>query len=98
MKGKKETEGKLPLELDWGFIKQMAERMYANKKNGKYPPYNWQDTMEIQPLLDASMRHMFEILNNNFEDDGRAFGHIEAVATNMMMINYQLKTYHKNEK
>ena len=38
------------------------------------------------------MRHLIAIMNSEYEDDGRPFGHLEALADNMMMINYQLKT------
>lgn len=94
--GIKQSEGKLPLELDWSFIRQMAERMQSNKSNGKYPPYNWQKKMDVQQLKDACMRHMLSVMGGDYQDDGREFGHLEAVATNIMMINYQLKHY-KND-
>lgn len=90
----KESEGKLFFELDWGFIKQMAERMASNKKEGKYSLWNWKKPMTpkgIEDLKQASMRHLLEIMEGRYEDDGREFGHIEALADNMMMLNYQLK-------
>ena len=91
--GIKHTEGKLPYELDWKFIEQLAERMHSNKKNGKYPRDNWKKPMGKQQLLDACTRHFVEIQQGNYEDDGRKFGHIEALATNLMMLNYQLKEF-----
>lgn len=90
----KESEGKLFFELDWGFIKQMAERMASNKKEGKYSLWNWKKPMTpkgIEDLKQASMRHLLEIMEGRYEDDGREFGHIEALSDNMMMLNYQLK-------
>ncbi len=87
--GVKEEDGKLNYELDWGFLTQMAERMSKNKD--KYPPYNWKKPMDIEKLKQATFRHMLEIMNGNYEDDGRMLGHLEAVALNAMMINYQLK-------
>ena len=90
----KETEGKLFYELDWGFITQMAERMAANKQNSKYKMWNWQQKMSdktFEDLKQASMRHLLEIMQGRYEDDGREFGHLEALSTNLMMINYQLK-------
>ena len=90
----KETKGKLFYELDWGFIKQMAERMASNKKEDKYELFNWKKPMTskgIEDLKQATLRHLLEVLEGNYEDDGRAFGHLEAVADNVMMINYQLK-------
>ena len=85
----KETEGKLFYELDFKFIKQMAERMASNK--GKYEPYNWQKLDNIEDLKQSLFRHVLEVMNGNYEDDNREFGHLEAVAINAMFINYQLK-------
>ena len=85
----KETEGKLFYELDFEFITQMAERMAANK--GKYEPYNWQKLDNITDLKQSLFRHVLEVMNGNYKDDNREFGHLEAVAINAMFINYQLK-------
>ena len=85
----KETEGKLHYELDFEFITQMAERMASNK--GKYEPYNWQKLNNIADLKQSLFRHVLEIMNGNYKDDNREFGHLEAVAINAMFINYQLK-------
>ena len=93
-KAYKETDGKLYYELDWGFIKQMAERMESNKKEGKYEMFNWKKPMTfkgIEELKQAALRHLIEVLEGKYEDDGRPFGHIEAISDNMMMINFQLK-------
>ena len=86
----KETEGKLFYELDFEFIKQMAERMASNK--GKYEPYNWHKLDNIADLKQSLFRHVLEIMNGNYEDDNRAKGHLEAVAINAMFINYQLNS------
>ena len=85
----KETEGKLFYELDFEFITQMAERMASNK--GKYEPYNWQKLDNVADLKQSLFRHVLEIMNGNYKDDNREFGHLEAVAINAMFINYQLK-------
>ena len=85
----KETEGKLFYELDFEFITQMAERMASNK--GKYEPYNWQKLDNIADLKQSLFRHVLEVMNGNYKDDNREFGHLEAVAINAMFINYQLK-------
>lgn len=85
----KETEGKLHYELDFEFITQMAERMASNK--GKYEPYNWQKLDNIDDLKQSLFRHVLEVMNGNYKDDNREFGHLEAVAINAMFINYQLK-------
>ena len=86
----KETEGKLFYELDFEFIKQMAERMASNK--GKYEPYNWQKLDNIEDLKQSLFRHVLEIMNGNYKDDNREKGHLEAVAINAMFINYQLNS------
>ena len=87
--GKKETEGKLNYELDWEFIQQLAERMSQNK--GKYKPYNWMQPIDVEKLKQSLFRHVVEVMKGNYEDDGRAFGHLESISANIMMINYQLK-------
>jgi hypothetical protein len=89
----KVTEGKLPYEIDWLFVKDMAERMFNNK--GKYEPYSWQKTeINLQELKNGITRHFIEIQNNNFQDGDEPFGHILALACNMMILNYQLKHFH----
>ena len=87
--GAKETEGKLNYELDWEFIQQMAERMSQNK--GKYEPYNWKKLMDVEKLKQSLFRHTIEIMKGNYSDDGREYGHLESLADNAMMINFQLK-------
>lgn len=85
----KETEGKLFYELDFDFITKIAERMASNK--GKYEPYNWQKLDNVEELKQALFRHTLEVMKGNLEDDGRDFGHLEAIACDVMMIYYQLK-------
>lgn len=91
---KKETEGKLFYELDFEFIEQMAERMQSNKDNDKYEKWNWKKPMTpkgIEDLKQAMWRHIIEVMQGNYTDDGRIYGHLEAISNNAMMINYQLK-------
>ena len=85
----KETKGKLFYELDFDFITKIAERMASNK--GKYEPYNWQKLDNVEELKQALFRHVLEVMKGNLEDDGRDFGHLEAIACDVMMIYYQLK-------
>lgn len=87
--GKKESEGKLPYELDWLFVEQMAERMHSNKH--KYEPYNWKKPIDIDKLKESLTRHFISVQKGIYEDDGRTFGHLEAISCISMMINYQLK-------
>lgn len=94
--GIKESQGKLSYELDFEFITQMAERMDANK--GKYEPYNWQKPIDNAGLHRALARHFFQVMRGNYEDEGREFGHLEALALNAMMINYQLKHYREDKE
>ena len=94
-KAYKEKEGKLFYELDWDFITQMAERMASNK--GKYEPYNWKKLDNVEDLKQALFRHVISIMKGEYEDDGREFGHLEAAADELMMINYQLRNnYNKS--
>jgi hypothetical protein len=93
VEGIKETEGKLDYELDWEFVQQMAERMSQNK--GKYDPYNWKKIMDVEKLKQSLFRHTIEIMKGNYSDDGRELGHLESLADNAMMINYQLKNNKK---
>ena len=67
----------------------MAERMASNK--GKYEPYNWHKLDNIADLKQSLFRHVLEVMKDNYQDDNRAKGHLEAVAINAMFINYQLK-------
>lgn len=95
--GIKQTEGKLLYEIDFGFIKQLAERMSQNK--GKYEPWNWKKPIDIEGLKQALFRHIMSFMaDDTTEDDGREFGHLESIALNVMMINYQLKYNRKNDK
>ena len=94
--GIKETFGKLNYELDFEFITALAERMDANK--GKYPPYNWKLPMNVEKLKQALFRHVIDIMKDNYADDGRDFGHIEAAACDLMMILYQLKRKATSQK
>lgn len=87
--GTKESDGKLDYEIDFEFITQMAERMAVNK--GKYEPYNWQRIQDLEKLKQALFRHVMKVMNGEYDDEGRDFGHLEAIALNVMFLNYQLK-------
>lgn len=87
--GYKEQSEKLNYELDFEFITQVAERMQTNK--GKYEPYNWKKPIDTESLKQALFRHVLEVMKENYEDDGRELGHLEAIAANVMMLNYQIK-------
>lgn len=95
--GTKQSEGKLNYELDFAFITQLAERMAQNK--GKYEPYNWKKPIPVEGLKQALFRHVMDYMaNDNTLDDGREYGHLESIALNVMMINYQLKYNKKDDK
>ena len=87
--GYKESNEKLEYELDWDFIKQVAERMSTNK--GKYSSYNWKKSIDIEKLKQSLFRHVIEVMNGNYQDEEREYGHLEALVCNAMFINYQLK-------
>jgi hypothetical protein len=87
--GYKELNDKLEYELDWEFIKQVAERMSTNK--GKYSAYNWKKSMDVEKLKQSLFRHVIEVMNGNYQDEEREYGHLEALVCNAMFINYQLK-------
>jgi hypothetical protein len=92
---KKDSAGKLYYEIDFNFIKQMAERMQSNKRNSKYDLWNWKKPMTpkgMDDLKQALLRHVLAVMEGDFDDDGREFGHLEAISNNAMMINYQLKS------
>ena len=87
--GYKESNDKLEYELDWEFIKQVAERMSTNK--GKYSAYNWKKSMDVEKLKQSLFRLVIEVMNGNYQDEEREYGHLEALVCNAMFINYQLK-------
>lgn len=89
--GYKESNDKLEYELDWEFIKQVAERMSTNK--GKYSAYNWKKSMDVEKLKQSLFRHVIEVMNGNYKDEEREYGHLEALVCNAMFINYQLKNF-----
>lgn len=86
--GYKESSGKLNYELDWDFIKALAERMESGSK--KYDPYNWKKPIDPEQLKQAMFRHVIEVMKGNYEDDGRPLAHIESIAANAMMLFYQI--------
>jgi hypothetical protein len=86
--GVKESDGKLDYELDWTFITLMAEVMSKNK--GKYPPYNWKKSMDIEKLKQALLRHTIAVMNGEYNDDGIQLGHLASIALNAMFIRYQI--------
>jgi len=96
LNGTKESEGKLNYELDFDFITQMAEKMSLNKS--KYEPYNWKKPIDIELLKQSLFRHVIEIMKGNYEDDNKAFGHLESAALNCMFINFQLKNMENEGK
>ena len=87
--GTKESEGKLIYELDFEFIKAMAERMAKNKS--KYEPFNWQKPIAVDEIKKSFFRHSMEVMQGNYKDEGDEFGHILATSINAMILYYQLK-------
>lgn len=94
-KSYKEVDNKLSYEIDFSFITSIAERMSSNKH--KYAPYNWKKLDNIEELSQALFRHTLEVMSENYSDEGRQYGHLEAIACNVMFILYQLKN-NKNKR
>lgn len=95
--GIKDNKDKLFYELDFRFIQAMAQRM-ADNKSGKYPRWNWKKSMNIEELKQATFRHMIEVMDGNYDDEGKAFDHIVAVANNAMMMWHRLKVERETEE
>ena len=88
--GIKDNKDKLFYELDFRFIQAMAQRMADNKKD-KYPRWNWKKSINIEELKQATFRHMLEVMEDNYDDEGKEFDHLVALACNAMMLRYRLK-------
>lgn len=88
MEGIKEEIGKLEYEIDWEFVEGIAKRMSLNK--GKYPPYNWKNSIDVDKLHSALARHFMEVMKGNYSDE-QEMGHLYALACNAMMICAQKK-------
>jgi len=98
MSGYKETTGKLFYELDFSFITAIAERMASNKY--KYPMYNWITPMTdeaLENMKQAIFRHVLAVMQGELEDEGREYGHLEAIVCNIMIYMYQLKLKKKTK-
>lgn len=89
MQGKKETDGKLPIEFDWEFLEGVLSRIAQNK--GKYEPYNWTKPMDIDKLKESLFRHTLEVMKGNLQDENDEFGHLFALVCNAMFIFRQEK-------
>jgi len=90
----KQNENKRTFEVDWEFFEAIADRMAKNKH--RYAPWSWKKDMDVNLLKEATMRHAFEMMKDNYEDDGSEFGHLEAIACNIMMLIYNLKNNGRN--
>jgi hypothetical protein len=88
IKGIKETDSKLIYDIDFDYIKGMAERMQLNR--GKYPVGNWTKLIDVESLKQALFRHTIEIMQGNYSDEQK-FGHLFAIGCNAFMIINQLK-------
>ena len=88
MSGYKETEKKLVYDIDFEYIKKMAERMQLNRD--KYPVGNWKKPLQVEDLKQALFRHTMEIMKGNYSDEQK-YGHLIALGCNAFMIIEQLK-------
>ena len=89
MQGKKETDGKLPIEFDWECLEGVLSRIAQNK--GKYEPDNWTKPMDIDKLKESLFRHTLEVMKGNLQDENDEFGHLFALVCNAMFIFRQEK-------
>lgn len=92
IEGIKETEKKLIYDIDFNYIKKMAERMQLNRD--KYPVGNWQKPIEVEDLKQALFRHTMEVMNGIYSDE-QEYGHLVALGCNAFMIIEQLKQKQK---
>ena len=93
--GIKETDSKLIYDIDFDYIKGMAERMQLNR--GKYPVGNWTKPIDIESLKQALFRHTIEIMQGNYSDEQK-YGHLYAIGCNAFMIINQLKNETNNKR
>ena len=87
--GQKESSGKLHVEYDFEFLVEQLERMGKNKE--KYEEGNWKKPINIDELKKSLFRHVLEVMQGRYEDDGAEYGHLAAIALNAMFIYRQLK-------
>ncbi len=92
--GIKDSQNKLNYELDWDFIKAMAQRMALNKD--KYPAYNWKQPIDLESLRQSLFRHVIEVMSGKYEDNGEELGHISAIALNAMFLFNQINDTNKS--
>lgn len=92
-KGTKDSINKQHVEFNWEFLNEIMSRLGKNKieNGGKYEFENWKKEMDVRALKDALFRHVLQIMNDNYEDEGEEYGHLCAVALNAMFIFTQLK-------
>ena len=88
MSGYKETEKKLIYDIDFDYVKKMAERMQLNRD--KYPVGNWKKPLQVEDLKQALFRHTMEIMKGSYSDE-QEYGHLVALGCNAFMIIEQLK-------
>ena len=94
MSGYKETEKKLIYDIDFDYIKKMAERMQLNRD--KYTVGNWKKPLQVEDLKQALFRHTMEIMKGNYSDE-QEYGHLVALGCNAFMIIEQLKQLKQKE-
>lgn len=93
MPGIKESKNKLIYDIDFDYVKKMAERMQLNRD--KYPVGNWKKDIDVEDLKQALFRHMIEIMNGNYSDE-QEYGHLVALGCNAFMIIEQLNKKRRN--
>lgn len=93
MKGIKQSDNKLIYDIDFDYVKMMAERMQLNRD--KYPVGNWKKEIDLNSLKQAMFRHIMEVMKGNYHDEQK-FGHLVALGCNAFMIIEQIKKIDKS--
>lgn len=83
-KGIKESQNKLIYDIDWVFVKNIAERMNENKS--KYPLGNWKKDIDLASIEQALERHYIQYKIGDTSED-----HLIAIVCNSMILNYHRK-------
>ncbi len=85
----KEGKGRYDL-LSPNAIKRIAKRLEYGAK--KYGDKDWEKGIPNNMLIDSSLRHIFQYLNNENDED-----HLASAVTNLMQVMEQ-EEKQKNEK
>lgn len=91
MGGKKNDQGKLPLDL---LDPDALEGIGAVLQFGalKYAPNNWREGISNSRLVAALLRHLFAIMKGEYNDPESGLPHIDHVGCCWMFLSSNMKT------